>query len=143
MGHASKPGFRPAGNDAIVGSHATSLRAPLIALAILGALIRVSLGGVHAQDAGDDDTSLPEAAPPEIGDPPSDAELQDLQAVTDRDGISIQEPIDQYAWRDNFALATSRIRVAAPEDFAAAEIVDAGSRVDCFRATAFCSSTSE
>ena len=120
-----KLGFRSNRNNAMTGSNATGLRVLLIALTIIGALITMTVGGVHAQDAGDDDTPLPEVAPPEIDDPPSDAELQDLQTAADQDGISLQEAINQYAWRDNFALATSRIREAAPEDFAAAEIVDA------------------
>ena len=66
----------------------------------------------------------PEASPPEIDDPPSSAELSDLQAIADRKGISLQEAIDRYGWNNNFALAVSRIRAAAPGTFAGAEIVD-------------------
>ena len=62
--------------------------------------------------------------PPQIDDLPSDTELIDLQAVADQYGISLQEAIDQYAWRDNFSLAVSKIREAAPATFAGAEIVD-------------------
>ena len=53
----------------------------------------------------------------------SDAELQDLQAVAEQSGISLQEAIDRHAWRDNFSQAASRIRKAAPTSFAGAEIV--------------------
>ena len=53
----------------------------------------------------------------------SDAELQDLQAVAEQYGISLQEAIDWYAWRNNFSQAASRIRKAAPTSFAGAEIV--------------------
>ena len=56
--------------------------------------------------------------------PPSDTELIDLQAVADQYGISLQEAIDQHAWNDDFSRAVSKIRVAAPETFAGAEIVD-------------------
>ena len=71
-----------------------------------------------------EESAPPEASPPEIDDPPSSAELSDLQAVADRKGISLQEAIDRYGWNDNFALAVSRIREAAPTTFAGAEIVD-------------------
>ena len=100
-----------------------SLQVPLIALFMIGVLITATVGVVRAQDSGGDGTPLPEVAPPEIDDLPSDAELQDLQFIADQDGISLQEAIDRYAWHDNFSLATSGIREAAPEDFAGAEIV--------------------
>ena len=106
------------------GSDSTSLKALLIALFMFVILATATVGTVHAQDSGDDGTPLPEGPPPEIDDPPSDAELQDLQAFADREGISLQEAIDRYAWRDNFSLAISRIREAAPEVFAGAEIVN-------------------
>ena len=103
-------------------SKGANLKALLMAVFVFGVLSMATVGVVHAQDAGDDATPLAADAPREIDDPPSDAELQDLQAVADQDGISLQEAIDRYAWRDNFGLATSRIREAAPEAFAGAEI---------------------
>ena len=65
-----------------------------------------------------------EGKPPRIDDPPSEAELQDLQAVADQYGITLQEAIDRYGWRDNFSLAAQRISEATPETFAGAVIVD-------------------
>ena len=65
-----------------------------------------------------------EASPPEIDDPPREAELSDLQFIADRKRISLREAIDRYGWNDNFALAVSRIREASPATFAGAEIVD-------------------
>ena len=100
-----------------------SLKVLLIALLMFGLLITVSVGTVHAQDSGDGGTPVPEAPPPEIDDPPSDAELQDLQAVADREGISLQEAIDRYAWHDNFSKMASGISEVALEDFAGAEIL--------------------
>ena len=47
-----------------------------------------------------------------------------MQAIAARKGISLQEAIDRYGWNDNFALAVSRVRAAAPVTFAGAEIVD-------------------
>ncbi len=50
--------------------------------------------------------------------------MQDLQAVADQYGITLQAAIDQYAWNDNFSLAAQRISEAVPETFAGAVIVD-------------------
>ena len=101
----------------------TSLKVALIALFMFGGLITATFGVVHAQDAGKDGTPLPEETTTKIDDPPSDAELQDLQALADRDGISLQEAIDRYAWHDNFSKMASTIREVAPEAFAGAEIL--------------------
>ena len=73
-----------------------------------------------------DEQPPPEMAPPEIDDPPSSAELEDLQSAADQKGISLQEAIDRYAWNDNFSLTVSGIRRAFPDDFTGSEIVDAG-----------------
>ena len=105
------------------GSDNTNLKTLLIALFMFGALITMTVGVVHAQDAGDVGTPPPEQTPTKIDDPPSDAELQDLQFIADRDGISLQEAIDRYAWHDNFSKMASTIREVAPQDFAGAEIV--------------------
>ena len=94
----------------------------LMALPMICVLIAATVGVVHAQDTGDGGTPPPEAAPPEIADPPSDAELDDLQFIANQEGISLEEAIDRYAWRDNFSLAISKIREAAPGSFAGAEI---------------------
>ena len=91
------------------------------AFAVFGS---IRLLGHEAGDAGGTDPPPPEAPPRQIDDPPSDTELIDLQAVADQYGISLQEAIDRYAWNDNFSLAVSKIRVAAPATFAGAEIVD-------------------
>ena len=91
------------------------------AFAVFGS---IRLLGHEAGDAGGTDPPPPKAPPRQIDDPPSDTELIDLQAVADQYGISLQEAIDRYAWNDNFSLAVSKIRVAAPATFAGAEIVD-------------------
>ena len=81
-------------------------------------------GAPQNSGTGGNGSPLPEAPPPKIDDPPSEAELQDLQAVADQYGISLQEAIDRYAWNDNFSLAVSKIREMTPETFAEAVIVD-------------------
>ncbi len=78
----------------------------------------------HAHGAGDEGTPPPEAPPAQIDDPPSDAELEDLQAVADQYGISLHEAVDQYGWHNNFSLAVAKIRELTPGTFAGAEIVD-------------------
>ena len=65
-----------------------------------------------------------ESVPPDVRSTFSDAELQDLQAVADQKGTSLQEAIDRYGWQNDFSFAVSRIREAAPKSFAGAVIVD-------------------
>ena len=65
-----------------------------------------------------------EEVPQAIRDAVSDAELQDLQAVAEQYGITLQEAFDRYAWNDNFSRMVSRVREVAPDTFAGAEIVD-------------------
>ena len=79
---------------------------------------------VESEETATPDAAPPESSPPEIDDPPNAAELEDLQFIADQEGISLQEAIDRYGWHDNFSLAASRIREAAPDTFAGAEIVD-------------------
>ena len=66
----------------------------------------------------------------------SKAELNDLQAVADQEGISLQAAIDRYAWNDDFAAAVAEIREAVPGAFTGAEIVDAGNAWVAFAGSA-------
>ena len=74
--------------------------------------------------AGDDVAEMPDVAPPEIGDAPNQAELEDLQFIADQEGISLETAIERYGWHDNFSLAVEQIREASPAAFSGAEIVD-------------------
>jgi streptogrisin C len=69
---------------------------------------------------------LPDVAEPQIEDPISAAELEDLKFVARQEGTSLQAAIDRYAWNDNFALAVASIREESPDAFTTAEIVDGG-----------------
>lgn len=89
-----------------------------------------------ANQAGCDCSSASEAAPPEIDDPISEAELQDLKFIAGQEGISLQDAIDRYAWNDNFALAVARIREASPEAFADAAIIGADRAWIAFKGSA-------
>jgi hypothetical protein len=75
---------------------------------------------------GHEDQLAPDVAPPQINDPPNEAELQDLQRVADQFGISLQEAIDRYAWNDNFSLLVAKIRSEFPGAYADSAIGDAG-----------------
>ena len=66
-----------------------------------------------------------EVVPQVIRDAVSEAELQDLQAVAEQYGMTLREAFDRYAWNDDFSREVQRVREAAPETFAGAEIVDA------------------
>ena len=83
-----------------------------------------STPGVEREKTATPEAAPPVLSPPEIDDPPSPAELEDMQFIADQKGISLQEAIDRYAWQDNFSMAVSRIREATPKTFAGAEIVD-------------------
>ena len=81
------------------------------------------------------DSPPPKVVPDAIRDAVSDAELQDLQAVAEQYGMTLQEAFDRYAWNDNFSRAVQRIREAAPESFAGAVIVDATNAWIAFKGT--------
>ncbi|MDE2718618.1 MAG: S1 family peptidase [Chloroflexota bacterium] len=100
--------------------HKTILTLLVAMLAVIGTTATV----VHGQQAGDA-TEMPDVAAPEINDPISAAELEDLKAVASQYGISLQAAMDRYGWNDNFGLAVAKIREAAPDAFTGAEIVDA------------------
>ena len=54
-----------------------------------------------------------------------DAELEDLQFVADVQGITLDEAIARYAWRDDFAAAVGAIRENDPSSLAGAAITSA------------------
>lgn len=58
---------------------------------------------------------------------PNAYELQDLVTLADDQGISLDEAVTRFGWRDNFAGAVDVMREAFPEDFAGAEIEGADS----------------
>ena len=105
--------------------HLRLIAAILLAFGLLtatAAAAQTSQDRILAEGAS---SSLADVAPPDISDPVSEAELQDLRTLADQSGMSLQATIDRYAWNDNFALAVAAIREAFPEAFTGAEIVDA------------------
>ena len=113
----------------LVGEHLTTEQRET-AFAVFGS---IRLLGNEAGDAGKAGPPVPESGSPGIEDPPSDAELNDLQSIANREGISLQEAIDRYAWHDNFSLTVSGIREVAPTSFARAEIAGADHAWIAFR----------
>lgn len=85
----------------------------------------VSAGPASAHQVRDEIPNLPDVAAPEVDDPISEAEIQDLQTIAVQKGMSLQAVIDRYAWNDNFALTVQRISEAAPDSYAGAAVVDA------------------
>ena len=69
--------------------------------------------------------TLNEAAIPQVNDPISPAEMQDLSLTAKQNGISLSEAIARYAWNDNFAFAVARVREMYPASFSGARIIDA------------------
>ncbi|MCA1783978.1 MAG: hypothetical protein LC679_17965 [Intrasporangiaceae bacterium] len=65
---------------------------------------------------------VPALAPPEMVESISDTEMQDLQALADQKGISLDTAIVHYAWRDDFSFAVQEIQQTYPEVYAGAEI---------------------
>ena len=114
---------KPLGNRVLIDRHT-------------GQSVSVSEGAVQAEGARDDIGDLPDVPAPKIGDAPNDAEMDDLRFVARQEGISVQEAIERYGWRDNFSLASSQIREAVPHAFAGAEIVDDNSAWVAFVADA-------
>ncbi len=79
---------------------------------------------VAAQDEGSHDQEI---SPLRLSADMSNAELEDLAALAEQKGMSLEAAIERYAWNDDLAEAVSQVRDAFPNDYAAAEIVDAGS----------------
>lgn len=110
-----------------------TMRHAQVAIAILMALVTTvpvaqAQDGVESERLASTDltlTDLPDVAAPKIDDPISEAELEDLQTFAIQEGMLLEEAIDGYAWRDNFAVAVNTVQQEYPGAFAGAAIVDA------------------
>lgn len=72
-----------------------------------------------------DESASQDGTDVEFHDSISEAELEDLQAIADQSGISLQAAIDRYGWNNDFALMVSNVRDDHPGAFTGAEIIDA------------------
>ncbi len=59
-----------------------------------------------------------------LGDPPNEAELQDLARIATQQGITLAEAIERYASSNDVSVAINSIREGFPDEFAGAAIID-------------------
>ncbi len=105
--------------------HNAKVRVFLVALFMFGVLLAMT-GGVAYAYPPQADSQLPsETLPSEIYGPIRAAELEDLQAIANQKGMSLQAAIERYAWNNTFSLTVDKVRRAFPTDFTVAVIVDA------------------
>lgn len=62
-------------------------------------------GSTESTEQGD----LPDVEPPGMFDPPTDAELQDLETFAEQDGSSLEEAVATYGWRRGFSQLVQKI----------------------------------
>lgn len=70
---------------------------------------------------------MPDVEPPGMFDPPTDAELRDLEFFVERDGISLEEAVAIYGWRRGFGQLVQEIAVWHRKSYAGAAIEPDGS----------------
>ena len=105
----------------------TKFRVILIALLLFGIVVTGGISVIYINEISTDSQTQ---------DSISAAEHEDLQAFATQLGISLQDAIDQYAWRNEFSAQVSRIRKIAPDSFTGAEIVDSENAWVAFAASA-------
>ncbi|NLX14995.1 MAG: hypothetical protein GXY44_15280 [Phycisphaerales bacterium] len=108
---------------------ATRIALVAIVSVFLIALSPTSAWSVDAPAAAEEQVSYPselsEIPAPEVDDPISEAEMQDLQTIASDLGMTLKEAIARFAWNDNFSLAVDQIRARYLEHFSGAAIVGA------------------
>jgi streptogrisin C len=98
-------------------------------LALVAAATLPAIGSAGAQPPAEvqnalvaiDLLGLPDEA---ITSPPSPAELEDLEVAAEQYGLSMEEAINQFGWRDNFGLLAREISRDFPRDYFRAESID-------------------
>ena len=71
--------------------------------------------------------NMPDVEPPEMFDPPTDAELRDLEFFAERDAISLEEAVAIYGWRRGFGQLVQEIAAWHRKSFAGAAVEQDGS----------------
>lgn len=98
-------------------------------LALVAAATLPAIGSAGAQPPAEvenalvaiDLLGLPDEA---ITAPPSPAELEDLEVAAVQYGLSTEDAINRFGWRDNFGLLAREISRAFPRDYFQAESID-------------------
>jgi len=86
---------------------------PLVEVILMLTSLVASTTSATAQAGG----GIPDAPPVGIGEPLSDALLEDLATIADQKGISVREAISRYGWHNDFLLLAGQIRAASPDSF--------------------------
>lgn len=94
-----------------------------VLVAMVLSLVVAAPGGADT-DSAPPPADLPDQPAPTIESDLTSAELEDLAVAAKEFGLSIEEAIDQYGWRDNFSLMAATVAINFPDDFARSEIVD-------------------
>ncbi|MCA1783764.1 MAG: hypothetical protein ABR551_14110 [Gemmatimonadales bacterium] len=89
-----------------------------------GAIALAAVSNAYADEPSSGSNSHLSVAPQEVIDEISGHELEDLEALADQKGISLDTAIIEYSWRDDFSFAAQAIREKFPDTFAGAEIKD-------------------
>jgi len=76
---------------------------------------------------------LPDVEPPGMFDPPTDAELEDLAFIAERDGLSLGEVVRDYGWRRGFSQLVEEIRNRDRRSFSGAAVEPNGSAWIAFK----------
>lgn len=71
-------------------------------------------------------TDLPDVEPPEMFDLSTDAEMNDLAFIAERDGISLEEAVSARGWGRGFSQLTQSISNSYPKSYAGAAIEQDG-----------------
>ena len=88
------------------------IRLAILALIVFVLLTTATIGVING--TGNRDTSVSVVESPGIESLITYAELVDLQAVAIQFDISLQDAIDQYAWRNDFAALVAELRSNGP-----------------------------
>lgn len=99
-------------------------------LAMIAALLATA-SGASAQDRpvsiGERiPIDLPDGPEPTISDAPDKAELEDLGELAKSFGISLDEAVLEYGWRDNLSMVVHTIREEFPEAFSGSGMTEDG-----------------
>jgi hypothetical protein len=103
------------------------VRATILAgtvVGLIGVFVAVGLGFLAAGRGRETaaQLDLPDVAPPEMFDPPTPAEMRDLETVAQQEGISLEDAVASYGWRRGFSQLVGKISRQHPDSFAGAAI---------------------
>jgi hypothetical protein len=101
----------------------------IASIGLIGVVTLVGVGSRTAQGGGDEvaQVDLPHVVPPTMFDPPTPAEMRDLETVAQQRGISIEQAVATRGWRRGFSQLVQEVQARHPDSFAGAAIEQDGS----------------